>query len=311
MTNVAAVDCGSNSTRLLITDDDGRTLHRDMRITRLSQGVDASGALTAEALARTVAVLGEYRTIMDRFDVSRGLVVATSAVRDAVNGDEFLRAASETTGLEARCLRGEEEARFSLLGATAGLAPSDQPTLVVDIGGGSTELAALVDGQLEAFSMQLGCVRVTERALGSDVVTDERRAAAVDMIEAELDRAFALTPAFTSLVGGVRLVGVAGTVATLAQLVTGQPTYVREAVHHQTLHRSDVQAWISELGSRTPAQRLALPGMVPGREDVLVAGLLVLDAVLARFAVSTFLTSEDDILDGVATAVRINGVSPQ
>ena len=311
MANVAAVDCGSNSTRLLIIDNEGRALHRDMRITRLSQGVDSSSTLTAEAIERTLAVLADYRALMDRFDVSRGLVVATSAVRDATNGETFLRAASDTTGLEARCLRGEEEAAYSLLGATSGLAPSDTPTLVVDIGGGSTELAVMVDGHLEAFSMQLGCVRVTERALGSDVVTEPRRQEALAMIRAELDRAFTQTPAFNQLVGGVRLVGVAGTVATLAQLVTGQPTYVREAVHHQTLRRSDVQTWIGELGSRTPAQRLKLPGMVPGREDVLVAGLLVLDSVLERFDLFAFLTSEDDILDGVATAVRTNGVSPQ
>ncbi len=311
MTNVAAVDCGSNSTRLLIIDADGRALHRDMRITRLSQGVDASGALTTEAIARSVAVLADYRAEMDRFSVTRGLVVATSAVRDAVNGDDFLRAAAETTGLEARCLRGEEEARYSLLGATAGLADVDEPTMVVDIGGGSTELAALIDGRLEAFSMQLGCVRVTERALGSGILAEPRREAALAMIEAEIDRAFAATPAITHVVGRVRLVGVAGTVATLAQLVTGQPTYVREAVHHQTLRRSDVQHWIGELGARTPAERLELPGMVSGREDVLVAGLLVLDRVLERFGVSTFLTSEDDILDGVAAAVRTSGDSPQ
>jgi exopolyphosphatase/guanosine-5'-triphosphate,3'-diphosphate pyrophosphatase len=181
--------------------------------------------------------------------------------------------------------------------------------MVLDIGGGSTELAALVDGELQAFSMQLGCVRVTERALGAAIVTPEREMAARAMIASELDRAWANVTAFEELRSNVRLVGVAGTVATLAQLVTGEATYVREAVHHQILDITDVVTWRQRLGAMSPSDRLEQPGMVPGREDVLVAGLLILELVLERFSVSTFITSEDDILDGVADAVRRNEMS--
>jgi len=299
VTNVAALDCGSNSTRLLVASDGGTPLVREMRITRLSQGVDASGSLTSEAVERTLAVLREYRAIMDEYEVGNGLLVATSAVRDARNGDEFVAAAAEITGVAARCLTGNEEATFTYRGATATLAPSSWPTLVVDIGGGSTELAAMVDGQLVSHSMQLGCVRVTERALGVGVVTPTGIAAATALIDSELDRAWREQPVLATLRGGVRLVGVAGTVATLAQLVAGDNEYQRDRVHHQHVSRSELQRWLATLAPLTPLERLALPGMVAGREDVLVAGLMILDAVMERLSVDGVTTSEDDILDGV------------
>jgi len=304
VTSVAALDCGSNSTRLLITDAAGAPLVREMRITRLSQGVDATGALTAEAVARSLDALRGYRALMDEHGVTRGLLVATSAVRDASNGAEFLEAATACTGVPARCLTGDEEATFTYRGATATLPPSETPTLVVDIGGGSTELAALIGGRLVSHSMQLGCVRVTERALGSDVVAPARALEARDVIERELDRAWREQPSFAELSGQVRLVGVAGTVATLAQLVAGDAAYVRDRVHHQTLTRTDVERWRDTLAPLTPSERLLIPGMMAGREDVLVAGLMILDAVMERLAVTTLVTSEDDILDGVAAYCR-------
>jgi exopolyphosphatase/guanosine-5'-triphosphate,3'-diphosphate pyrophosphatase len=270
-----------------------------MRITRLSQGVDANGALTDDAIERTLDVLRHYRSIMDHYDVDKGLLVATSAVRDASNGGNFLAAAAGITGVQSRCLTGKEEATFTYRGATASLAASTQSTLVVDIGGGSTEMAVMVEGALVSHSMQLGCVRVTERALGADVVTPPRAAAARDLIQREVERAWREQPSFDAVRGDLRLVGVAGTVATLAQLVAGDDEYERDRVHHQSLHRSDVQYWIATLGGLTPSERLALPGMVAGREDVLVSGLMILDAVMERFAVTTLMTSEDDILDGV------------
>ena len=300
MANVAALDCGSNSIRLLVADTAGTSFVREMRITRLSQGVDANGALTDDAIERTLDVLRHYRSIMDRYDVDKGLLVATSAVRDASNGGNFLAAAAAITGVQSRCLTGKEEATFTYRGATASLAASTQSTLVVDIGGGSTEMAVMVEGALVSHSMQLGCVRVTERALGADVVTPRRAAAARDLIQREVERAWREQPSFDAVRGDLRLVGVAGTVATLAQLVAGDDEYERDRVHHQSLHRSDVQYWIATLGGLTPSERLALPGMVAGREDVLVSGLMILDAVMERFAVTTLMTSEDDILDGVA-----------
>ncbi|NNN09239.1 MAG: exopolyphosphatase [Acidimicrobiaceae bacterium] len=304
MANVAVLDCGSNSTRLLIAAHDGTTLQREMRITRLSAGVDSSNTLSREALQRTYDTLSEYRAMMDVHGVSRGLLVATSAVRDATNGAEFLARAAQITGVASRILTGTEEAAFSYAGATSGLDPDSRPTLIVDIGGGSTELAVRLDAVVCGYSMQLGCVRVTERTLGAGVVSSGARSAAMVMIEAELDRAFDAVPEFTQLVGAVRLVGLAGTVATLAQLDAGLSVYERAAVHHRRLARADVQAWCDRLGALTPAQRLELPGMVPGREDVLVAGLYILDAVMGRFAAEELLSSEDDILDGVASSLR-------
>ena len=300
---VAALDCGSNSTRLLIVSGDGTALRREMRITRLSQGVDASGTLVPEALQRTYDVLSEYRTFMDALGVSRGLLVATSAVRDAKNGAAFLDEARRRTGVEATLLSGDQEAAYSYAGATADLAPDDRPAMIVDVGGGSTELAVVLDNVMHSFSMQLGCVRVSERALGRDVVTPAGDAAAREMIESELDRAWAGVPAFATLVGRVRLIGLAGTVATLAQLDARLEVYDRDAVHHRVLTRSTVRFWRDTLARETAEARLARPGMVAGREDVLTAGLYVLDAVMERLGVDELLSSENDILDGITSAL--------
>ena len=300
---VAALDCGSNSTRLLIQNDAGEAQRREMRITRLGQGVDKAGQLVADAMARSFEVLSQYRTYMDEANVSRGLLVATSAVRDAKNGEDFLHAAHEITGIACQVLTGQQEATYSYEGATTGLEHDERVTVILDIGGGSTELAMMRGGVLHSFSMQLGCVRVTERSLGSDVVTPERAAATRAMIEDELQRAFGAEPSFDVVAGNVRLVGLAGTVATLAQLDAGLTTYDRDAVHHRLLSRSTVRYWRDLLADETPAERLAHPGMVVGREDVLVAGLYVLDAVMDRLKVDELLTSENDILDGIVESL--------
>jgi exopolyphosphatase/guanosine-5'-triphosphate,3'-diphosphate pyrophosphatase len=302
--SVAALDCGSNSTRLLVTSAEGRTLAREMRITRLSAGVDASGNLRPDALERSYDALRHYRAVMDEHGVERGLLVATSAVRDAANGHEFLSRAERITRVPVRLISGEQEAAFSYAGATRGLSEDPRATMILDIGGGSTELAVRREGVLLSHSMQLGCVRVTERALGSGVVTPAAAAATRSMIEDQLDEAFAAQPYFATVVGQVRLVGLAGTVSTLAQLDAGLDHYERDVVHHRRLSRDAVQRWRDSLGALTPAERLAVPGMVRGREDVLVAGLYVLDAVMERFALEELLASEDDILDGVAASLR-------
>ena len=300
---VAAIDCGSNSTRALIADGEGRALARELRITRLAQGVDATGSLRPEAMERTFAVLAEYRARCDELGVTRGLLVATSAARDASNGAAFLERARAISGLEARMLHGDEEAALSYLGARLGLESVAVPTMVVDVGGGSTELAAEIDGRLASWSMQLGCVRVCERALGRGVVTPECDQAARAMIDAELERAFTAVPAFDQVVGSVRLVGLAGTVATLAQLDARLVVYDRDVVHHRVLSRSTVQHWRDVLARETPEQRLGHPGMVVGREDVLPAGLYVLDAVMGRLGVDSLLSSESDILDGITATL--------
>jgi len=309
--NVAALDCGSNSTRLLIVDDHNQPLVREMTITRLGQGVDDSGALSEAGIERVLTTLRRYRELMDTHDVTDGLLVATSAVRDAANGAEFLTRANAVVGVPARVISGDAEARYSFEGATASLSPSDTPTLIVDIGGGSTELASTIGGVLHGFSMQLGCVRVTERVLGTGMTTDQTLEQARDMITAELDRAWAAVPAFASLSNGLRVLGLAGTVATLAQLETGLTSYRRDLVHHQTVTRDRLHHWVNVLGAMTPDERLMIPGMVAGRQDVMIAGLLIMDAVMERCGATSFITSEDDILDGVATEVwRRNRATP-
>ena len=299
---VAALDCGSNSTRLLIANADG-AIYRDSRITRLSEGVDASGALTGPALARSYAVLEDYRRVMDNHGVTRGLLVATSAVRDASNGTAFLEGARLRVGVEAQILSGAQEAAYSFAGATRDLETSAWSTLVLDVGGGSSELALATDEGLVSYSMQLGCVRVTERALGAGVVSTEREAAARAMITSEIDRAFAAVAAFKSAVGAVRLVGLAGTVATLAQLDARLAHYERNVVHHRVLSQECVREWRERLARETPEERMAHPGMVRGREDVLIAGLFVIEAVMERFGVDELLSSESDILDGIVASL--------
>ena len=274
-----------------------------MRITRLSQGVDANKTLQKDALHRSFDVLSEYRKLMDAFNVSSGLLVATSAVRDASNGDEFISRAREITAVNARVLTGNEEAQFSFSGATAGIALGSNPIAILDIGGGSTELAAMIDGQLESFSMQLGCVRVTERTLGRGIVSNENEAAAKEMIQSEVEKAFNEVPSFEKLVGNVHLMGLAGTVATLAQLDAGLTTYDRDAVHLRSLSRDVVEKWYETLNALTPEERLTLAGMVPGREDVMASGLLILGAVMDRLKVNQLLSSENDILDGVVASL--------
>jgi exopolyphosphatase/guanosine-5'-triphosphate,3'-diphosphate pyrophosphatase len=301
--SVAALDCGSNSTRLLIVNERNETLRREARITRLSQGVDATRTLLPEALQRSYDVLSEYRSFMDEAGVDRGLLVATSAVRDAVNGGEFLDEARRRTRVDVRILDGNEEATFSYVGATSGLPPDDRSTVIVDVGGGSTELAVKIDGVLESYSMQLGCVRVTERALGKGVVSAASDRAARAMIETELDRAWSEVPGLAQLVGNVRLVGLAGSVSTLAQLDAGLDKYDRDAVHHRTLSLSTVELWRDRLAAESPEDRLARPGMAKGREDVLHAGLYILVAVMTRLGASELLTSENDILDGITDSL--------
>ncbi len=301
--SVAAIDCGTNSTRLLIADDTGRVLRREMRITRLGQDVDATGTLADEALQRNFDVLTQYARFMEDARVTRSRLIATSAARDAANGAFFLERAAEITGARVALLSGNEEAQLSLRGATADLPDVDVPTMILDIGGGSTEMAAMINGTLLAFSMQLGCVRVTERALGVGVLTTAARERANEMIEAEIQRAWSHVPDFERLVGRVRVVGLAGTVATLAQLVSGVAEYDRERVHHQRIALVDVVEWCERLGREEPPARLRFPGMVVGREDVLPAGLLILESVLRRFEVKEILSSENDILDGLAATM--------
>jgi exopolyphosphatase/guanosine-5'-triphosphate,3'-diphosphate pyrophosphatase len=300
---VAALDCGTNSTRLLVTRPDGSTQIRLMRITRLGEGVDATHELNPGAIERTVTVLREFRQRMDEAGVTRGRLVTTSAVRDARNGGIFLRAASESVGFPAELLSGEEEGRLAYAGATKGLLPVDGDDMVVDIGGGSTELVVQHDGVVQAFSMNIGCVRLTERFLRHDPPDDHEIAALVAYVDAQLDGAASARPILANLRSPSRLLGLAGSVTTLAALELELPEYDGDKVHHTVLTAASVHRWCTTLASEPSARRAARAGMVAGRADVIVAGALVLRQVMRRFAFEECIVSESDILDGMAMSL--------
>lgn len=303
---VAAIDCGTNSTRLLIVGGGGEVLERQMRITRLGEGVDSSHELSQRAIDRTVEVLEEYRKLMDVHGVVSGRLVTTSAARDAGNSQVFFSAARRVTGLSPELLSGEEEGRLSFAGATAHLPEGlglTEPLLVVDIGGGSTELVVGVTartGLVSARSLDVGCVRVSERFLSNDPPTVSELEAARSFVEEKLDSARRELPALAS--GGV--VGLAGTVSTLVGLEKGVTCYDRSALHHAVLTFEQVDSWLGRLASERSEARLARPGMVEGREDVIVGGVLILVAVMQVFGRTFCLSSEDDILDGLAASLR-------
>jgi exopolyphosphatase/guanosine-5'-triphosphate,3'-diphosphate pyrophosphatase len=296
---VAAIDCGTNSTRLLVADSRGRSIERVMRITRLGQGVDATRRLSSEAMSRTLDVLSEFRRTMDGLGVKKGRLVATSAVRDAVNGDQFLRDAAEVTGLPAELLSGDEEGRIAYAGAVTGLPPAAGDDVVVDIGGGSTELVLARHGRISAVSLDLGCVRLTERYLSSDPPGTADMAIASGVIEAELDRACGTVPGLTELAPSSRLIGLAGTVATLSILQQGLLVYERAQVHHSILSRRAVDQWLEILAGESASERGLRAGIDFGRQDVIVGGVLELSTVMHRFGFDECLVSESDILDGL------------
>ena len=302
---VAAIDCGTNSTRLLVADWMGRPLERAMRITRLGEGVDATGELSSEAIGRTLAVLGDYRSVMDRLGVVRGRLVATSAARDAANGDVFLAAARDASGFDAELLSGTEEGRLSMAGAVSELGDVAGPFLVLDIGGGSTELVVGTgpdDPELAAVSLQVGCVRLTERFLQGDPPTAEERADAVAFVEGLLDGALEEHPRFSD---ARTLVGLAGTVSTLSSLNIGLDEYDRDKIHHSVLTADEVHDWYETLAGEVREARLDRAGMVVGREDVIVGGALILSVVMAKFAFDRCLVSEADILDGMVAGLLV------
>lgn len=304
MVRVAAVDCGTNSIRLLVADlppsGSGAPLTdlaRRMEIVRLGEGVDRTGRLSAAALARTRTALAGYAAEIRRLGARRVRMVATSATRDAANADEFTAMVVDTLGATPEVVSGDEEARLSYTGAVAGLPPgADPPYLVVDIGGGSTELVAGREQVERAVSVDIGCVRMTERHLPDDPPTPDQVAAAEADITAAVGTALAQ-------VGGRRpatLVGLAGSVTTVAGIALGLPAYQPERIHHSRIRYEQVAKVTAELLGMPRSQRLALPVMHPGRADVIGAGALILRVVMAQAGADSVLVSEHDILDGIA-----------
>ena len=301
MRALAGIDCGTNSTRLLVADESGATVERLMRITRLGQGVDATGRLAPEAVARTVAVLQEYREVLDRHGVERVRMTATSAARDASNRDDFFTAATEAVGVTPELLGGDEEARLSFLGATAELDADEGPYLVVDIGGGSTEFAVGTKEPDGVLSTDIGCVRLTEKFLHSDPPAPEELSQAFDVVRGHLDDVARVIP---SAAEARRFVGLAGTVTTMAAVEVGLATYDRDRIHHFVLTRAAAEDVFRTLATETRRQRLHNPGLEEARADVIVGGAVIVVAIMRYFELSECLVSEADILDGLVLSLR-------
>jgi exopolyphosphatase/guanosine-5'-triphosphate,3'-diphosphate pyrophosphatase len=293
---VAAVDCGTNTVRLLVGTLPGVAV-RESRIVRLGQGVDASGRLSEEALARTFAAMDDYAATIREHDAATVRVCATSAVRDAANGGVFVRGVEERFGVPPDILTGAEEAALTFDGAVRNLTgPAPGPVLVVDIGGGSTELVlGSGDGVVHAaHSMDIGSVRLHERHLRGDPPTPAEVAACVADIDGHLDAA-------PVPIGDARtVVGVAGSTLTVAAGVLGLSSYDPSAVDQARLAVPDVADFVGRLVAMTVRERRALPYMNPGRADVIGAGALILARALERSQVATVVASESDILDGIA-----------
>jgi exopolyphosphatase/guanosine-5'-triphosphate,3'-diphosphate pyrophosphatase len=303
VTRVAAIDCGTNSIRLLVADLAGDTLTdvvRRMEIVRLGEGVDRTGRLAPAAIERTRVALADYAAQIRDTGATTVRMVATSASRDAANAADFRQMVERTLGVPPQVISGDEEARLSFDGAVRGL-PADLPGpyLVVDIGGGSTEFVvgrAAVDA---ALSVDIGCVRMTERHLRDDPPTAGQIAAAEADITAAVDRAL-------DAVGGRTagtLVGLAGSVTTVAAIALGLTEYDPDRIHHARIGADEVAKVTADLLDQTRAQRAAIPVMHPGRADVIGAGALILRTIVRRSGLDAVVASEHDILDGIAYSI--------
>lgn len=302
LTRVAAIDCGTNSVRLLVADLDGAgkaDVHREMRVVRLGEGVDRTGSLSPEALERTRVALVDYAAVAAELGVGRTRMVATSATRDASNRSAFIDIVTATIGVEPEVVSGDEEAALSFAGATAGLDRGDGPFLVIDIGGGSTEFVLGTSKVEAARSVDIGCVRFTERHLVSDPPTAEQIAAARMDVDDALSQVLAVVPAEQARTA----IGLAGSVTTVAALALGLSTYQPERIHLSRISADQVRSVTGQLLAMTRAERAALPVMHPGRADVIGGGALVLQMCVDRLDLSEVLVSESDILDGIAMSM--------
>ncbi|MFF5206645.1 exopolyphosphatase [Streptosporangium sp. NPDC000396] len=316
MTRVAAIDCGTNSVRLLIADINADTLtdvERRMEIVRLGQGVDETGRLAPEALERTFTAMRGYAKLIDQHGASAVRVVATSATRDAANRQEFVDGVREIFGVEPEVVTGAEEAELSFAGATrdlvrlspeTGLPTPDgtrPPYLVVDIGGGSTEFVIGSTHVEAALSVDIGCVRLTERHLrgvGAPLPAEVVEAVVADIDDA-LDRVSGEIPVERALT----LVGLAGSVTTVAGIALELPEYDPDKIHHSRIPANRAYSVSGRLLEMTHDERAAIPVMHPGRVDVIGAGALILARILERYGFTEVVVSEHDILDGIAWSV--------
>jgi exopolyphosphatase / guanosine-5'-triphosphate,3'-diphosphate pyrophosphatase len=297
---LAGVDCGTNSTRLLVSEGGTRRVERLMRITRLGQGVDATGALAPEAVARTLDVLREFRQIMDGHGVGRVRMTATSAARDASNREDFFSGAEEIVGVRPELLGGEDEARLSFAGATSQLDPADGPFLVVDIGGGSTEFAVGTAEPESVLSLDIGCVRLTEKFIQHDPPAPEELSQIVSVTKDYLEDVSREMPAALE---AKRFVGLAGTVSTVSAVEQGLAEYDTERIHHFVLTHEAAEDVFRTLATEKRADRIHNPGLEEARADVIVAGTAILVSIMRYFEFDECLVSEADILDGLVLSL--------
>ena len=305
MTRIAAIDCGTNSIRLLVAEVvDGRLddVVRRMEIVRLGEGVDRTGRLSDAALARTFSALEDYAAQLQLLGAERVRMVATSATRDAANRDVFVTGVVDRLGVPPEVVSGSEEAALSFHGATADMSGTDVPApyLVCDIGGGSTEFVlGDASGVRAARSVDVGCVRLTERHLHDDPPTNEQVDAARRDVESALDEVTRDVPVDDA----ASLVGLAGSVTTVTAIALGLTEYDAERIHHARISAASVHQVTGRLLTMSHVQRAAIPVMHPGRVDVIGAGALVLDTLMQRLRFDAVIASEHDILDGIALSV--------
>ena len=302
---VAAIDCGTNSIRLLIADIDGnnfREVVRDMEIVRLGQGVDETGQFHPDAITRTLAAVDKFAAEIAKRGVEKIRFCATSATRDATNRHLFVDGVRERLGIELEVITGDEEAALSFAGAIKDLDPSNGPFLVVDIGGGSTEFVFGTSTVEAARSVNIGCVRMTERHFASDPATTQQIESARTDIQAAIAQAAAVVP----ITKAKTLVAVAGTATTVAAAALGLPEYDRYAIHLSRISAQQTHDAAAMFATSTREQRLALGYMHPGRVDVIAAGSLVLSEIMKATGASEFVASESDILDGMAFSLARN-----
>jgi exopolyphosphatase/guanosine-5'-triphosphate,3'-diphosphate pyrophosphatase len=292
---LAAVDCGTHSTRMLIGDGK-RTVERLMRITRLGHDVDSTGRLAPEAIERVVAALVEFRQVLESYAVKKVRVTATSAARDAVNREDFFDAAEQVLGVRPELLSGIEEGHLSFSGATAELDATDGPFLILDIGGGSTEFVVGTKAAEAALSCDIGCVRLSERWIEHDPPQPEELLACLSVVGTHIDDVVREVP---GALGAKTLVGLAGTVSTAAAVELGLSEYDRDEIHHFRISKAVAEEVFRTLATENRLERIQHPGMEEDRADVIVAGLSILVKVMRQLEFEECLVSESDILDGI------------
>ena len=296
---VGVIDCGTNSIRLLIADIEGnnfREVTRQMQVVRLGQGVDETNQFHPDALERTFAAVDLYAAELARRGVEKIRFCATSATRDATNRNIFIEGVKERLGIEPEVISGDEEARLSFAGATREFNRTDGPFLVVDIGGGSTEFVLGTDTVESAISVNIGCVRMTERHFHNDPPTADE----ITIARSDIQNAIDIASASVDIKSAKTLVCVAGTATTVAAAALNLPEYDRHAIHLSRISADQVHAVSNKFLSMTREERAALGYMHPGRVDVITAGSLVLSKIVKATGATEFVASENDILDGMA-----------